>query len=161
MFCLSNFIISPRIIFPIKLKDNLPSPCYPWAFMKGQGLETGILGRASCGWGYRPSVRYWPNPCLRCSWEWKNPVTVTMGKGYLTIRKGYFAGLPITAPHQMVCALPSSWQPHRAAVRSIIPISQMRNEPELRHFGTVVCIHCFKDCCVCQASADSNHRSGT
>lgn len=158
MFCLSNFIISPRIIFPIKLKDNLPSPCYPWAFMKGQVLKTGMLGRASWWLGLQAFCQIpgmgWPNPCLRCSWERKKPVTVTM-------EKGYFAGLPIRAPRQMMYASPSFWQPHRAAVRSIIPISQMRNEPELRHFGTVVCFQYFKDCRVCQASADSNHRSVT
>lgn len=156
MFCLSNFIISPQIIFPIKLKDNLPSPCYPWAFMKGQGLETGLLGRASWWLGLQAFRQVpgmgWPNPCLRYSWERKNPVAATTEKG-----------TSLAYPSQLLvkwyvrCHLSDSPIEHHGGL--LYPFH--RWEPELRHFGTVVCIQCFKDCHACPASADSNLRSVT
>lgn len=97
MFCLSNFITNLRIIFPIKLKDDLPSYCYPWAFRKGQGLETGMLGKASWSLVFQALHQAvtllgmgQASPSLRWHWEtaqWQN-----------TVEKGFLVYSPIAAP---------------------------------------------------------------
>lgn len=124
MFCLSHFIISTWIIFPIKLRCNLPSPSYPWAFIKGEGLVMWELGKATWRSGQSWHLRrpFLP-PVLGAGTQEHSPQpqwTLAVGEGHWC----HHAGLMFTKAHFWTLSLHSSHVSQ--AGWATVPISQRR-----------------------------------